>query len=213
MNKHAAKESNFLLSFYSILLLAYPRQFRREYGPQMVLLLHDCQRDARDGPARLRLWLRAFVDLVRTVPGEHLQNMREENTMTNHRNDLAAIGGCVLLIIGAILLLNYGRSHQVSSILFFGHVLDAVAFTGIVGNLIVFLLAKLTSLQSLRIALWTFLIVTVVPALALAAIGGRLDPTFSFSKVVIGYTVSFFFWYGLHWLWANRMDQRSSAAN
>jgi hypothetical protein len=179
----------------------------------MVLLLLDCQRDAHDRPAQIRLWLRALVDLVTTVPGEHLQNMREENTMSNHRNDLAAIGGCVLLIIGAMLLLNYGRSHQVSSILFFGHVLDAVAFTGIVGNLIVFLLAKLTSLRPLRIALWTFLIVSVVPALALAAIGGRLDPSFNSSKVVIGYTVSFFFWYGLHWLWAIRIHPDSSEAH
>ncbi|HEX6717051.1 MAG TPA: hypothetical protein VF088_08060 [Pyrinomonadaceae bacterium] len=206
MNKTFAKDSKVFLSIYSILLLAYPREFRREYGPQMVLLLLDCQRDTRNRSARVRLWLHTLLDLFRTVPGEHLQNIRKETQfMSRIRTDLVAIGGCVLLIIIAMLLLNYGRSHQVSSILFFGYVLDAIAFTGIVGNLIVFLLVKLTRLRSLRVALWTFLIVSVVLLLAAIAIAGRVDPNFNATSVVIGYIVSFFFWYGLHWLWAQKL--------
>jgi hypothetical protein len=209
MKNNPAEERNIFLSLYSILLLAYPRQFRREYGMQMTLLLLDCQRQARNGPALIRLWLRTLVDLVRTVPVEHLQNMREENGFMNKlRTDLIAIGGSLLLIIGALLLLSYGRSHQVSAILVFGFALDAIAFTGIVGNLIVFLLAKFTTHRPLRVALWTFLIVTIVAVLASTALVGRLD-----SNVVVGYTVSFLFWYGLHWLWAQIRLQRSSAAN
>jgi len=125
--------------------------------------------------------------------------------MRNLRTDLFAIGGCVLIILAALLLLNYGRSHQVPSILVFGHVLDALVFTGVVGNLIVFLLTKLTSLRPLRVALWTFLIVSIVPPLAITLIAGPTDPTFNAPKVLIGYVVSFFFWYGLHWLWANKL--------
>jgi len=206
MNKTLAKDSKIFLSIYSILLLAYPREFRREYGPQMVLLLLDCQRDTRNRSARVRLWLHTLLDFFRTVPGEHLQNIRKENQfMSRVRTDLVAIGGCVLLIITAMLLLNYGRSHQVSSILFFGYVLDAIAFTGIVGNLIVFLLVKLTRLRPLRVALWTFLIVSLLPALALIAVAGRIDPNLNSTRTVIGYIVSFFFWYGLHWLWAQKL--------
>jgi len=205
MSRTANNDSRYFVSIYSILLLAYPREFRREYGSQMVLLLLDCQRDARTTSARARLWLRTVFDLVRTAPREHLNNLKEENKlMRKLHTDLIAIGGCVLLILGALLLLNYGRSHQVSSILLFGHVLDALVFTGIVGNLIVFLLVKLTSLRPLRVAFWTFLIVTLVPALALALIAGA-DPNFKVPNVIIGYVVSFLFWYGLHWLWSNKL--------
>ena len=206
MNKSLSKDARWFVSIYSILLLAYPREFRREYGSQMVLLLLDCQRDARTAPARTRIWLRTLLDLVRTVPREHLEKIKKENNfMRNLRTDLIAIGGCVFIILAALLLLSYGRSHQVSSILFFGHVLDALAFTGVVGNLIAFLLIKLTSFRPLRVAFWTFLIVSLVPALAIAVIAGA-NPNFNTPKVVIGYAVSFFFWYGLHWLWSNKLN-------
>ena len=124
--------------------------------------------------------------------------------------NLVAIGGCVLLILAAMLLLNYGRSHQVPSILLFGHVLDAVVFTGVVGNVIVFLLVKLTRLRPLRVAFWTFLIVTLVPSLALTLIAGA-DPKINAPRVVVGYVVSFMFWYGLHWLWSNKLKASETA--
>ena len=200
------------LTIYSLLLLAYPRSFRREYGSQMVLLLVDCQRDARTTSARRRLWLRTVFDLIRTAPLEHLNNLREENNlMRKLHTDLVAIGACVLLIVGALLLLNYGRSHQVPSILLFGHILDALAFTGIVGNLIVFLLVKLTSLRPLRVAFWTFLIICLVPALALTLIAAAGNSNISAPNVLIGYVVSFLFWYGLHWLWSNKLKPSETA--
>lgn len=201
-----SRTAKHFLTIYSILLLAYPREFRREYGSQMVLLLVDCQRDARTTAARRRLWLRTLFDVIRTAPREHLNNLKEENKlMRKLHTDLVAIGGCVLLILGALLLLSYGRSHQVPSILFFGHILDALAFTGIVGNLIVFLLIKLTRSRPLRVAFWTFLIVCLVPALALTLIAGAGNSNISASNVLIGYFVSFLFWYGLHWLWSNKL--------
>jgi hypothetical protein len=104
-----------------------------------------------------------------------------------------------------LLLLNYGRSHQVPSILLFGHVLDAVVFTGVVGNFIVFLLIKFTTFRPLRVAFWTFLILCLVTLIALTVLGGAVDPTFNAAKVVIAYVVSFFFWYGLHWLWSHKL--------
>src|SRR5678815_3707443 len=62
--------------------------------------------------ARTRIWLRTIVDLVRTAPREHLEKIRKENNfMHNLRTDLLAIGGCILIILAALLLLNYGRSH------------------------------------------------------------------------------------------------------
>ena len=211
MSKSLSKDAEWFLSIYSILLLAYPREFRREYGSQMVLLLLDSQRDARTAPARTRIWLRTLFDLVRTAPREHLEKIKKENKfMRNLRTDLLAIGGCVLIILAALLLLNYGRSHQVSSILLFGYALDAIVFTGVLGNLIVFLLVKLTSFRPLRVAFWTFLIVSLVPEIAISLIAGA-DPNFNAPKVVIGYVVSFFFWYGLHWLWAHKLKPSETA--
>lgn len=212
MNRSVSKDTRWFLSIYSILLLAYPREFRQEYGSQMVLLFLDCQRDARTAPARTRVWLRTLIDLLRTAPREHLEKIRKENTfMRNLRTDLFAIGGCVLIILAALLLLNYGRSHQVSSILVFGFALDAIVFTGVLGNLIVFLLVKLTKIRPLRIAFWTFLIVSLVPALALTVIAIAVDPKFNAPNVLIGYVVSFFFWYGLHRLWANKLKPTETA--
>ena len=191
---------------YSVLLLAYPKEFRNEYGPQMAQLLRDCERDAQNGLALLDLWLRILGDLVRTIPGEHLQNLRKgDDFMNNRRSDLVAIGGCVLLVVVAFLLLSFGRSHQVSAILVFGYVLDAIAVTGIVGNVIVFLLARFTALPQLRISFWTFLSVCGVLAIISTAVAGRVDPNFKAANVLIGYVVSFFFWYGLHWLWTQKL--------
>jgi hypothetical protein len=211
MSKSLSTDARYFLWIYSILLLAYPREFRREYGAQMVLLLLDCQRDARTTSTRGRLWLRTLFDLVRTAPREHLEKIRKENKfMRNLRNDLLAIGGCVLIIAIALFLLNYGRSHQVSSILLFGHILDALVFTGVLGNLIVFLLVKLTRLRPLRVAFWTFLVVCLVPALALTLMAA-VDTKISAPNVLIGYVVSFLFWYGLHWLWSNKMKPSETA--
>ena len=205
MKKSIGKDAKFFLSVYSLLMLAYPKEFRREYGPQMAHLLLDCQRDARNRVALIGLWIRTLTDLVRTVPVEHLQNRRKENSfMSKLRTDLVAVAGCVLLIVNIFFLLEYGRSHQISSILLFGYVLDALVVTGVTGNLIALLLIKLTTLKPLRVAFWTFLIVSGVPALALTVIAGRVDPNFNATNVVIGYTVSFVFWYGLHWLWAHK---------
>ena len=185
---------------YAGMLLAYPKDFRNEYGAQMLQLYRDCERDAQTPLALIGLWARMFIDLVRTVPDEHIQNLRKESLM----NKLIAIGGCVFLIVVAFVLLSYGRSHEVTAILKFGYVLDAIVFTGVLGNLIAFALMQFTSIRHLKIALWTFLLVCGVSVLAIVGLVGR-DPKFQVFNVVIGYVVSFFFWYGLHWLWSHKL--------
>jgi len=122
--------------------------------------------------------------------------------MRNLRNDALALIGSVAIIAAAFFLLTYGRRHEVSSILFFGYALDALVTTGVVGNLIVFLLVKITRLRPLRIAFWTFLVINAVPALLLAFVGGRLSPNFKAGATLLGYLVSFLFWLSVHYLWA-----------
>ena len=105
------------------------------------------------------------------------------------------------MIGGSFLLWRYILAHP-GSLTLLGYALDAMVVTGVIGNFIVFLLVKTTKLNPLRAALWTFLMVHAVPVIALAIIGSRIDPQIRLGLIVIGYVVSFLFWYGLHWMWA-----------
>ena len=193
---------------FQLILFIYPRDFRRDFGPEMVQVFRDCYR-IEEKKDRLfvtgQFWLRTIWDLARTAPKEHLDNLGKENPiMKNLRRDALALLGCVAIIAIAILLLSYGRRHEVSAILMFGYALDAIVTTGVVGNLIVFLLVKFTKLNPVRIALWVFLLVHAVPAILLAVLGSRMDPQFRLAATMTGYAISFVFWFGLHWLWSQR---------
>ena len=115
------------------------------------------------------------------------------------------------IIIGAFFLLSYGRRNEVSWILTVGYVLDALVTAGVIGNLIVFLLIMITRFNPLRIALWTLLVVNGLLLILSAVIGSRVDPQFKLATVLIGYVVSFVFWFGLHWMWAQRQSSLPAA--
>ena len=122
--------------------------------------------------------------------------------MNHWQRNLIAIGGCLAIIVVALFLLSYGRSHEVAPILFFGRILDAGMTAGIVGNLIIFLLITITRLNPLRIALWALLVVHGALLLVTIVVGSKVDPAFSLSGVLLGYIVSFLFWFSLHWIWS-----------
>lgn len=65
---------------YRMLLTAYPKQHRREYGDAMVLLLRDRLRDEGGGLRTLLFWAQIAADLVRTALSE-----RMETTMSSVR--------------------------------------------------------------------------------------------------------------------------------
>jgi hypothetical protein len=205
------------LRVYQFLLRAYPFGFRRDYGQQMMQLFRDCHRDAGAGAQAFggsRLWFRTLLDLARTAPAEHLEHLRKENVfMRNLRSDALALIGSIAIIVAAFFLLTYGRRHEVSPILIFGYALDALVTTGVTGNLIVFLLVRITRLKPLRIAFWTFLVINAVPALALAFVGGRLSPNFRIGATLLGYFVSFLFWMGVHYLWSQFKNEKPLAVS
>jgi hypothetical protein len=122
--------------------------------------------------------------------------------MKNLKRDLVAVLACLGIIVVAALLLEYGRKHEVGPILFFGYALDAIIATGVISNLIIFLLVKTTRLVPLRAALWTLLVVHGALLLLSTLIGLRVGG-FTFVNVALGYFVSFIFWLGVHWLWAH----------
>jgi hypothetical protein len=190
---------------YKLLLIAYPSAFRREYGLQMQQVFRDCYRDEarrNSHSAIAGYWMRTLLDLLLTAAREHSESFRKDHTiMSTLRRDLIALAGCIAIIATALALLSYGRTHEASWILIFGYTLDAIATTGIVGNLIVFLLVKTTKRDSFRIALWTFLVVHAALTSLIAIIGPRMGGHFSFGPILVAYVFSFLFWVGLHRAW------------
>jgi len=191
---------------FHIVLFAYPRDFRHEYGLQMEQFFRDCYRAEKMSRGHLGvggLWFRTLLDLARAAPREHLENLGKENPIMKNlgRNALAFLGSIALIVV-AFLLMSYGKKHEVSAILAFGRILDALMTAGIVGNLIVFLLVAVTRFNPLRSALWTMLAVNGALLLVTVLLGSKVDPAFSLGGVLLGYIVSFLFWFTLHWFWS-----------
>src|ERR1043166_8452348 len=188
---------------FHLLLFAYPREFRQEYGPQMTQLFRDCyrQQTKQSATGLWVLWLHTVSDLFVSAPREHLERLRRESSvMTRMQRTVLTLGTCLSIIVIAFVLLSYGRSHQVTSILLFGRALDALVTAGVVGNLIIFLL-RLTRLDPVKTALWTMLVVNSILFVLAWAFGSRVDPQFNLRGVLFFYFVIFFFWFALLWFW------------
>lgn len=191
---------------FAFVLLAYPRAFRLEYGPEMTQLFRDCYRETQSGSRlnKTRFWLHMIGDVLRTAPLERLEALgKGRHSMKNLKADALGLFACLLVIVLAFALLGYGRKHEVASILLFGHALDAIVTAGIVGNLIIFGLVSFTRLSRFRTALWSLLIVNGALLLIATVLGSAVDPQFSFGKVFVGYFVSFALWLSIHWIWSH----------
>ncbi len=190
---------NISARIYRWLLFAYPAHFRRRFGDQMLQTFRDSYRFEVN---KTGFWLRTVGDLVLTATRERADSSGREGVfMNNTRRDAPALLACVGIIVIALVLHRYGIRNQVSLILAFGYALDALIVSGVIGNLIFFVLAKTTKFNRLRLALGTFGIVHAVLYLLGAVIAVRVDPAFNVVAVTVGYVVSFLFWTGLHWAW------------
>jgi len=187
---------------FQFMLLAYPREFRFEYGTEMMQVFCDSYRDTNSRGTVVELWLRVILDVIRTAPLERWETLRRGETMKNVKRDAIGLLACLAIIVLAFLLLGYGRKHEVGSILMFGHALDAIVTAGVVSNLIIFALMMATRLSTFRTALWSLLIVNGALLLIATLIGSRVDPTFNFPMVIASYLISFVFWLAIHWIWS-----------
>ena len=77
---------------YAALLKAYPKQFRRVYGPHMVQLFRDVHRERRAGwSGLLLLWTRTLSDLVPSAVAQWSKGA------VMHNRTLAVVGFVLLL--------------------------------------------------------------------------------------------------------------------
>jgi hypothetical protein len=172
----------------------------------MVRVFRDSYRENSRAKtwALIPFWLHTIDDLISSALKEHTES--ENSFMNNLRKDLIAGLGTLIVIAVAFALLGYGRKNEVSSILFFGYFLDALATAGIVGNLVIFLLAKVTRLNPFRTALYTFVIVHAILVVVPVLLVGSNNPALNKGSIFIGYLGSLVFWVGLHWVWSRTMS-------
>jgi hypothetical protein len=201
---------NFSVRLYGWLLVAYPLDFRREFGNEMLQVFRDCYRaEARSGSV-VTFWFRTLLDLVLTAAKERADNSGRDGVFMNRRSDVMVFLIALGIIVIGFVLHRYGVRNNTAYIALFGYVLDAIVSTGIVGNLIVFVLYKTTKLNPLRTALITFAAVHALLFLVGFILAAQVDPSFRLGPVVLAYVVSFLFWTGLHWAWQIRAHPRPS---
>jgi len=191
--------SNISYRLYGLMLFAYPEDFRREFGNQMLQVFRDSYRDEARAGSLPSFWLRIVVDLASTAVKERVEGSQRRGVM-NKRSDALAILGCVGIIVIAFAVHRYAIRNNLPFIFWIGYILDALIVAGVIGNFIVFLLAKTTKLNPLRTAITVFAVVHGALLLLIVVISRSLGPT-NWAGVLIGYLVSYVIWVGLHFAW------------
>ena len=188
---------------FQLLLLAYPREFRLDYGSEMTHVFCDCYRDSnsRGSLTVLELWLRVIADVIRTAPLERWETFRKGETMKNVKKDVLGLLACLAIVVVALLLLGYVRTLS-GSIVMVGFALDAIVVAGVISNLLIFVLMMTKRHTTFRTALWSLVIVNGALLLFATLLGMRVDPGFNFPTILISYIVSFLFWLTIHWIWS-----------
>ena len=201
---------NISYRLYGLLLFAYPAEFRREFGNEMLQVFRECYRAEARARSLPSFWLRTLVDLAFTAIKERTDSRGRKGVLMNRRSDAMALLGSIGIIVIAFVIHRYAIRNNVSFILWTGYILDALIVTGVIGNFIVFLLAKTTKLNPLRTAITVFAMVHGALLLLIIVIASSIGPT-NWAGVIIGYLVSYVFWVGLHFAW--RMSNRNEVLN
>jgi hypothetical protein len=91
---------------YNLLLIAYPSEFRREYGPHMLQLFRDCNLRVfheRGSSGMFSLWILTLFDLFSTAVEEHLHR---ETNMTKEK--FIRLSGWGLILAAVTLVAGFG---------------------------------------------------------------------------------------------------------
>lgn len=195
------------------MLLAYPLEFRREYGPHMAQLFRDCYRTE----LRLqrlcglpRMWLHVLVDLATTAPKERLQTLGKGVYIVKAlRNLIVAIiiYALVLMVTGTFLVKMQAHLPFAA-----GSFIDAFVAIGILFNFIVLLLMTTRLLVAARAVLASAIVTVALVGGALSFIAKQLPPEARPNGVsILMIALSLAIWFTVHWMWAQRKHSSESA--
>lgn len=212
--KRTKREGSRSRRAYALLLAAYPREFRREYGREMALVFADRCRDQRraGGAAALaRLWGEALLDLALTAPREHLEGLRGGGGVMRTLRTVAlalAAYAFTLLVVAPL----YARNVQ-NLPGFVNNLIDALITTGLIFNFI-FLLLTLTrwleGVRAVRAALaLTTLVVAAVITLMMVSLGAPARLNF---LIVVAQVLSLLVWFTAHLWWVLRKGRAGPPA-
>jgi hypothetical protein len=93
---------------FALLLAAYPAEFRREYGREMMQLFRDCYHTEvrRKGLlGAVNLWAYMLIDLARSAPREHLHDSNGE--LKGIMKAIRTLVPAVIVYIAAVMI--FGR--------------------------------------------------------------------------------------------------------
>lgn len=208
-NIPAKKGPTISLRLYALLLSAYPREFRREYGREMTLVFADrCREEAGGRGGCLRAWREAIFDLMKTAPKERLARFAEgDGLMRVLRTAAPAIiaYAFTLLIIAPWFAHNHQRMPA-----FVGNLLDGLIFTGLVFNFVYLVLTlprRLAGVRAVRLALAvTTVIVGSLLVVMAASVGPEARPSFS---VYVAQVLALLIWFAVYLWWVLRRGRQA----
>jgi hypothetical protein len=187
---------------YKLMLMVYPAEFRREYEREMAQVFRDCCRQQRQQDGKLglaRLWVRMFLDLLRTVPAEHLESLRKGGTVVKALQKLSL---AILIYAGVIMTLGRFLSKWKPHIPYLlGSAADSLVSFGIAFNFIALLLVTTRLLDAMRAVRATCIAVVALIVIFLAVVPHEARPD---AVAMTMWVLSLLFWFGIHSLWARK---------
>jgi len=194
---------------YALLLAAYPREFRREYGREMALVFADrCREETRShGGSLARVWGEALVDLASTAPREHFERLQEgDGLMKTLRTILLALAvyAFTLLVIAPLYARNVGALPG-----FVNNLIDALISTGLVFNFVYLLLTltrRVEGVRAVRVAL-LLTALAVAALITLMVVSGGAHARINL-WIVVAQVLSLIVWFTAHLWWVLRKKGR-----
>jgi len=91
--------------WYTLLLRAYPRGFRAQYGREMLLVFRQCRRDGERNAAGF--WAAMLWDVARSAPALRLEAMRAQRSTDFHPAEgTMKTMGILAVLVGAVEMIN-----------------------------------------------------------------------------------------------------------
>lgn len=200
---------------YQLLLWLYPPDYRREYGPDMMQLFRDLQRDAlrqRGAAGLMGLWMRVIIDFAVSMLSEYRRHSARLSGAPFARSSgsLLMLVGC-LFALGSISQLQPGSHYTFHGV----YLVSFMAFLSAVLLIPVGVLSFLALVApyesaAAKSALWIAALgvpVGLFSAMMIEAIGHQDDGAWSVSVVgVLAHLIGM----GLYGIATNRLRTRTS---